>query len=35
MWSIINASVDRNTVNARLEFGANRNIVYGILQKRS
>jgi SAM-dependent methyltransferase len=35
MWRIINASVDRNTVEARVEFGANRNIVYGILQKRS
>lgn len=35
MWGIINASVDRNTVDARLEFGANRNIIYGILQKRS
>ena len=35
MWGIINASVDRNAVNARLEFGENRNIVYGILQKRS
>lgn len=34
MWRIINASVDRNTVDARLEFGANRNIVYGIIQKR-
>jgi hypothetical protein len=35
MWGIINASVDRNAVSARLEFGENRNIVYGILQKRS
>ncbi|WEX75133.1 class I SAM-dependent methyltransferase [Sinorhizobium numidicum] len=35
MWRIINGSVDRNMVDTRLEFGANRNIVYGILQKRS
>ena len=35
MWDIINASVDRNTVEAEVLFGANRNIVYGILRKRS
>jgi SAM-dependent methyltransferase len=35
MWSIINASVDRNTVEADVHFGANRNIVYGIVRKRS
>lgn len=35
MWRIINSSVDRNLVDAQLEFGENRNIVYGILQKRS
>jgi SAM-dependent methyltransferase len=34
MWDIINASVDRNTVEASVHFGANRNIVYGILKKR-
>jgi len=34
MWSIINASVDRNTVDASVEFGANGNIVYGIIRKR-
>ena len=35
MWRIVNASVDRNTVEASVEFGANRNIVYGIIRKRS
>ncbi|MHB0954060.1 MAG: class I SAM-dependent methyltransferase [Allorhizobium sp.] len=35
MWSIINGSVERNAVEASVWFGANRNIVYGILQKRS
>jgi hypothetical protein len=35
MWDIVNASVDRNTVEASVEFGANRNIVYGIIRKRS
>lgn len=35
MWDIVNASVDRNAVEASVEFGANRNIVYGILRKRS
>lgn len=35
MWDIINASVDRNMVEARVEFGANRNIVYGIVRKHS
>ena len=33
MWSIINASVDRNTVEASVHFGANRNIVYGIIRE--
>lgn len=35
MWNVINASVDRNTVEASVHFGANRNIVYGILKKRT
>ena len=34
MWSIINASVDRNTVEASVFFGANRNVVYGLLRRR-
>ena len=34
MWDIINASVDRNAVDARVEFGENRNVVYGIVEKR-
>ncbi len=33
MWEVINGSVDRNTVDASVEFGANRNIVYGIIRK--
>jgi SAM-dependent methyltransferase len=33
MWNIVNASVDRNTVEASVQFGANRNIIYGILRK--
>lgn len=33
MWKIINASVDRNAVDARVYFGENRNIVYGVVQK--
>jgi SAM-dependent methyltransferase len=35
MWDIINASVDRNTVEASVYFGENRNIVYGIITKRA
>jgi hypothetical protein len=34
MWDIINASVDRNTVEARVFFGENRNVLYGVIQKR-
>ena len=34
IWDIIHASVDRNTVDTSVEFGANRNIVYGIIRKR-
>lgn len=32
--TIIRASVDRNAVETQVEFGANRNIVYGIITKR-
>lgn len=35
MWSVINASTDRNGVDAHVEFGTNRNIVYGTIRKRS
>jgi len=35
MWNVINSSVERNTVEASVEFGENRNIVYGIIRKRS
>lgn len=34
MWSIINASVDRNTVEAQVFFGENRNVLYGVIKKR-
>ncbi|NGN39854.1 class I SAM-dependent methyltransferase [Mesorhizobium sp. CGMCC 1.15528] len=34
MWKIINASVDRNTVEAEVFFGENRNIVYGVIRKK-
>ena len=33
MWDVINASVDRNAVDAKVFFGANRNIVYGVITK--
>ncbi|WP_275790124.1 class I SAM-dependent methyltransferase [Pararhizobium gei] len=35
MWKVINSSVERNNVEARVEFGANRNIVYGIIRKHA
>ena len=34
MWNIINTSVDRNTVEASVHFGSNRNIVYGVIKNR-
>ncbi|RWI27854.1 class I SAM-dependent methyltransferase [Mesorhizobium sp.] len=34
MWNIINASVDRNTVEAQVYFGENRNVLYGVIEKR-
>jgi len=34
MWNIINASVDRNTVDAQVFFGGNRNVLYGVIEKR-
>ncbi|PAQ00080.1 class I SAM-dependent methyltransferase [Mesorhizobium mediterraneum] len=34
MWDIINASVDRNTVEAQVFFGENRNVLYGVIEKR-
>lgn len=34
MWNIINASVDRNTVEARVFFGENRNVLYAVMEKR-
>lgn len=35
MWDIVNASVDRNTVDARVFAGENRNIFYGTIEKRN
>lgn len=35
MWNIIHKSAGRAAIDARVQFGANRNIVYGIIQKRS
>jgi SAM-dependent methyltransferase len=34
MWNIVNASVDRNTVDARVFFGENRNVLYAVIEKR-
>lgn len=34
MWDIINASVDRNTVDAQVVAGANGEIAYGVIEKR-
>jgi SAM-dependent methyltransferase len=34
MWNIINASVDRNTVEAQVYFGENRNVLYAVIEKR-
>jgi SAM-dependent methyltransferase len=34
MWNIINASVDRNAVEARVFFGENRNVLYAVIEKR-
>lgn len=35
MWNIIHASAERGAFEASVQFGANRNIVYGIIRKRS
>ncbi|AEH86934.1 class I SAM-dependent methyltransferase [Mesorhizobium opportunistum] len=34
MWNVVNASVDRNTVEARVFFGENRNVLYAVIEKR-
>lgn len=34
MWDIVNASVDRNKVDAEVFYGENRTIIYGRLTKR-
>nr|WP_274425885.1 class I SAM-dependent methyltransferase [Chelativorans sp. YIM 93263] len=35
MWRIVNASVDRDAVEAKMHFGANRNIIYCTLAKHA
>jgi predicted SAM-dependent methyltransferase len=35
VWNIMRSSVDMNTVEGKVELGANRNMVYGIVTKRS
>ncbi|MBK5571052.1 class I SAM-dependent methyltransferase [Ensifer sp. SSB1] len=35
MWNIIHKSAGKAAIDARVQFGANRNIVYGIIQKRA
>ena len=35
MWDIINSALDRNTVEAEVFYGSNRNIVYGKIRKRT
>lgn len=35
MWDIVNASVDRNAVDAQVYYGDNRNIVYASLRKKN
>lgn len=34
MWDIINSALDRNSVEADVYYGSNRNIVYGMIRKR-
>ena len=34
MWNIVNASVDRNAVEAKVYFGENRNVLYAVIEKR-
>ncbi|TSE00558.1 class I SAM-dependent methyltransferase [Mesorhizobium intechi] len=34
MWNIVNASVDRNSVDAKVFFGENRNVLYAVIEKR-
>lgn len=34
MWNIVNASVDRNAVEAQVFFGENRNVLYAVIEKR-
>lgn len=33
MWNIVNASVERNSVEAEVEFGTNRHIIYATIKK--
>lgn len=34
MWNIVNASVDRNTVDVQVFFGENRNVLYAVIEKK-
>ncbi|MCO6391667.1 class I SAM-dependent methyltransferase [Aliihoeflea aestuarii] len=34
MWDIVNRSVDRNSIDARVFYGENRNIVYAMITKK-
>jgi SAM-dependent methyltransferase len=34
MWDIINSALDRNSIDAQVYYGSNRNIVYGMIRKR-
>ncbi|WP_136615954.1 MULTISPECIES: class I SAM-dependent methyltransferase [Mesorhizobium] len=34
MWNIVNASVDRNAVEAQVFFGENHNVLYAVIEKR-
>ena len=35
MWAVIDQSVDRNTVDAKVEFGGNGTIMYATVVKKS
>ncbi|MDQ0319762.1 SAM-dependent methyltransferase [Pararhizobium capsulatum DSM 1112] len=35
MWRVVNSSVERNSVEAKVWFGENRNIVYGTIRKNA
>ncbi len=35
MWRVVNSSVERNSVDAQVWFGENRNIIYGTIRKHA